>query len=50
MKYSIAICALLGYTTKAALMKMDLADMTNETEDVLMQYDVDAPEDVSLVQ
>jgi hypothetical protein len=36
MKYTIAVCALLGYTTKAALLKMDLKDLTNEAEDVLM--------------
>ena len=50
MKYSIAICALLGYTTKATLLKMNLTDLTNDTEDVLIQYDTDAPEDNCLVQ
>ena len=36
MKYTIAVCALLGYSTKAVQIKMDLQDMTNEAEDVLM--------------
>ena len=50
MKYSIAVCALLGYTTKAALLKMNLNDLTKESEDVLIQYENDAPEDISLLQ
>ena len=38
MKYSLAVCALLGHIA-AVQVKMDLNDMTNEADSVLMQFE-----------